>query len=247
MRLSPWITFIIGVLIGLLIGWLLDLLLARSRKSTPDRRGPDYGQRHFVGEGEPRAVAAPAERLDQELVFAPTLPPKVLPPKPAPDVEEVNWSQVSASLQETGADLPDAASLHEVPDEMLHEAPEATPRIGAQIPADIEAPEPPADAPPVRLTPDAIEALVPGDKPQDDDLSRIEGIGPVYHAKLRAAGIRTFAALAAADEDRLAEIIQASSWQRVNYGEWIEQARLASVGDETGLRELQERLFRRKQ
>jgi len=67
-----------------------------------------------------------------------------------------------------------------------------------------------------------------------DDLTRLEGIGPVYASKLRDAGITTFAQLAACDEERLAGIIQEQAWRRVNYSEWIEQARLAAAGDEVG-------------
>ena len=78
-----------------------------------------------------------------------------------------------------------------------------------------------------------------------DDLTELEGIGPVYAAKLREKGIVAFADLAAADEATLAGIIDAPAWRRINYGDWIAQARLAAAGDEAGLRELQDRLYRR--
>ncbi len=78
-----------------------------------------------------------------------------------------------------------------------------------------------------------------------DDLTRLEGIGPAYAARLNAAGIMTFADLATADETRLSEIIAAPGWRKVNYGEWIEQARLAAAGDAAGLAEIQARLFSR--
>ena len=80
-----------------------------------------------------------------------------------------------------------------------------------------------------------------------DDLLIIEGIGPVYAAKLRAAGITTFAQLAEADDARLAEIIQAPAWRKVNYADWREQARLAAAGDSAGLKALQDRLFARSE
>lgn len=78
-----------------------------------------------------------------------------------------------------------------------------------------------------------------------DDLTELEGIGPVYAAKLRDRGIVTFADLAAADEATLEEIIAAPAWRKINYGEWIEQARLAASGDTIALQELKSRLFRR--
>jgi predicted flap endonuclease-1-like 5' DNA nuclease len=78
-----------------------------------------------------------------------------------------------------------------------------------------------------------------------DDLTELEGIGPVYAAKLRDRGIVSFADLAASDEATLAEIIAAPTWRRINYADWIAQARLAAAGDEAGLREMQDTLFRR--
>lgn len=78
-----------------------------------------------------------------------------------------------------------------------------------------------------------------------DDLTSLEGIGPVYAAKLRERGITTFADLAAADEAALGDIIGAPAWRRINYSEWIAQAQLAAAGDESGLHELQNSLFRR--
>jgi polyhydroxyalkanoate synthase len=39
-----------------------------------------------------------------------------------------------------------------------------------------------------------------------DDLTLVSGIGPVFAARLRAAGIDTFEKLAATDDARLAEI-----------------------------------------
>ncbi|MEZ4541794.1 MAG: DUF4332 domain-containing protein [Chloroflexota bacterium] len=78
-----------------------------------------------------------------------------------------------------------------------------------------------------------------------DDLTQLEGIGPVYAAKLRERGITTFADLAATDEATLSEIVGAPAWRRINYGEWITQAQLAAGGDAIALHELQSRLFRR--
>lgn len=78
-----------------------------------------------------------------------------------------------------------------------------------------------------------------------DDLTELEGIGPVYAQKLRERGITTFSDLAEADESTLAGIIAAPAWRRINYGDWITQAQLAAGGDSTGLAELQSRLYRR--
>lgn len=78
-----------------------------------------------------------------------------------------------------------------------------------------------------------------------DDLLRIEGIGPTYATRLRAANITTFAQLADSDEETLAQIIGAPAWRKVAYADWIAQAQLAAAGDEAGLQALQDRLNRR--
>lgn len=79
-----------------------------------------------------------------------------------------------------------------------------------------------------------------------DDLTLLEGIGPIYASRLRDSGITTFAELAATDEARLAEIIDAPAWRRIEYGDWITQAQLAAQGDKTGLKDVQDQLFRRE-
>jgi predicted flap endonuclease-1-like 5' DNA nuclease len=79
-----------------------------------------------------------------------------------------------------------------------------------------------------------------------DDLTLLEGIGPVYASRLRDSGITTFAELAATDEAALAEIIDAPAWRRIDYGDWITQARLAAAGDLDGLKSVQDQLFRRE-
>jgi predicted flap endonuclease-1-like 5' DNA nuclease len=79
-----------------------------------------------------------------------------------------------------------------------------------------------------------------------DDLTMLEGIGPIYAARLRDNGITTFAELASTDEARLAEIIDAPAWRRIEYGDWITQARLAAEGDTSGLKDVQDQLFRRE-
>lgn len=90
-------------------------------------------------------------------------------------------------------------------------------------------------------------ALAGTTEPQTgDDLTLLDGIGPVYAAKLRENGIISFADLAAADEARLGAIIDAPAWRRIQYGDWIAQAELAASGDKIALREFQDRLFRRE-
>ncbi len=171
------------------------------------------------------------------------------PPVEAPDeaaveaaVEPVDWREVSERVAAVPVEVvAPVAEVHEVAAEL--------PDVAVRLPeAAVELPDAVADLPDVssRLPEEAVEALAPTAAALVDDLTRIEGIGPVYNRRLQAGGIPTFAALAEADPGRLAEIIQPQSWQRLNFEDWIEQARLIVTGDEEALRELQARLFSKK-
>lgn len=78
-----------------------------------------------------------------------------------------------------------------------------------------------------------------------DDLTRLKGVGPQYAAKLSAAGIVTFADLAAADEPTLAQTLGTLAWAQAQRYRWLEQARLAADGDEKKLTALQKELAKR--
>ena len=78
---------------------------------------------------------------------------------------------------------------------------------------------------------------------QADDLELIEGIGPKIAAVLKAAGIVTFADLAAADTSRLVEILQQEpNLRSADPGTWPEQAALAATGKWDELKVLTEQL-----
>lgn len=82
----------------------------------------------------------------------------------------------------------------------------------------------------------------PDDAP-NDELERIEGIGPVMAAALRAAGIHTFRQLADIDDDaRRAAIEAAGLTFAPSLVTWGRQAQLLADGDEEGFAELTERL-----
>lgn len=58
----------------------------------------------------------------------------------------------------------------------------------------------------------------------EDDLIVVDGIGPVFAARLRQHGILTFARLAASNEAELDSIIQAPAWRQPNFAAWIDEA-----------------------
>jgi predicted flap endonuclease-1-like 5' DNA nuclease len=86
----------------------------------------------------------------------------------------------------------------------------------------------------------AAEPQVPVTKP--DNLERIEGIGPKISAVLQAAGITTFAQLAATDVSRLKQILGDAGLTLADPSTWPKQAELAAAGDWKTLEALQDEL-----
>lgn len=78
-----------------------------------------------------------------------------------------------------------------------------------------------------------------------DDLRKIEGVGPGAEKLLRGAGIGSFAALSAATPERLREILLGGGALYRNYNPttWPEQAKLAAEGKWTELDKLQVELI----
>ena len=100
------------------------------------------------------------------------------------------------------------------------------------------APTPPP-APTSRPEPDA-PAPVPTKMAAADDLTRIEGIGPKMSAILNAAGVDSFAKLAAMSEEAMLATIKAGGIRITpSVHSWAEQAQLAANGDWEALARLQ--------
>ncbi|MFI5845208.1 helix-hairpin-helix domain-containing protein [Catenuloplanes sp. NPDC051500] len=96
-------------------------------------------------------------------------------------------------------------------------------------------------------TPVAASAAEPVATPvteTDDELERIEGIGIAMANALRAAGIRTFAQLAAVDDATKLSAIKAAGLSFApSLTTWSRQAQLLADGDEAGFQVLTERLI----
>jgi ribosomal protein L27 len=80
---------------------------------------------------------------------------------------------------------------------------------------------------------------------QVDDLKIVEGIGPKIETLLKEGGINTWAELAAADVDRLKEILEAAGprYQIHNPSTWPAQAKFAVEGNWDELKEYQDLLI----
>ena len=76
----------------------------------------------------------------------------------------------------------------------------------------------------------------------EDDLTRIEGIGPKVAKVLKEAGITSFDALAHADSGEVKNVLNQAGLQMMNPEGWIEQAELAAKADWDGLQKLQDEL-----
>ena len=101
--------------------------------------------------------------------------------------------------------------------------------------------------PAAAAVPIAVPADLPADVPAargaDDDLRRIEGIGPKIAAALAAAELGTYAAVAEASEgDLKAALREAGLRFAPSLPTWARQARLLAEGDEEGFVALTDRL-----
>ena len=78
----------------------------------------------------------------------------------------------------------------------------------------------------------------------DDELTKVEGIGPKVQEVLSAAGISTFKALAATSPDKIKEILAAEGGMlaNMNPATWPDQAQLAAAGEWDKLKQWQDEL-----
>jgi len=90
----------------------------------------------------------------------------------------------------------------------------------------------------------AAAAAVTADAGKEDDLTKIEGIGPAIGKVLNGASITTFAGLAATDAAKLKEILEGAEGNFAMHDPttWPKQAKMASDGDWDGLKKWQDEL-----
>jgi predicted flap endonuclease-1-like 5' DNA nuclease len=92
------------------------------------------------------------------------------------------------------------------------------------------------------VAPPPAAPVVPPAPTPPDDLAVLEGIGPKIAGVLQAAGITTFADLAAADVAHLEQILRDAQLPFSEPGSWADQARLAAAGQWDELKTLQDSL-----
>jgi predicted flap endonuclease-1-like 5' DNA nuclease len=87
---------------------------------------------------------------------------------------------------------------------------------------------------PVRAAAAVAEPTAPVAPPAEpvkpDDLTVLEGIGPKVNGVLKAAGISTYAQLAAAEAGHLKQILEGAGYAYMDPASWPEQAKLLAEG-----------------
>ncbi|NDJ85326.1 MAG: hypothetical protein GYB66_05535 [Chloroflexi bacterium] len=142
-------------------------------------------------------------------------------------------------------------------DEAVAAEPELVPAPPPPAPVATEAPEKPEEPPMTteEIVEKAVEeaaaeeevapptqAEMPDIPAEEQDLRLIEGIGPKTQEGLYAAGIVTFAQIAAMTPEDLDEVLREQGVRSGNTSTWPRQAKLAMTGDLSALEELQARI-----
>lgn len=69
-----------------------------------------------------------------------------------------------------------------------------------------------------------VKEAAPKGKAKSDDLTVINGIGPTFAKRLKAAGITSYQALADASPEHVKEVAKLADWQ-ANPADWIAEAK----------------------
>ncbi|WP_290863377.1 helix-hairpin-helix domain-containing protein [Hamadaea sp.] len=209
----------VAFLLGVLVGWLLWGRLLRGEKAAAPAAVPAAEQ--AIEEKE----AEPAEAEPQTASEAVSEPERATDAEPEP-VAVGNKAQEPEVVAE-----PEPASNAEPEPELVAVV---EPESAAEATAE---PEPAAVEIPVQATAPEAEAV------EDDNLQRIEGIGPKMEAALHTAGLRTWAQVADADETQLRAAIKAAGLRFApSIVTWARQARMLADGDHDGHADLTRRL-----
>ncbi len=150
--------------------------------------------------------------------------PKPSPPQPHPEPEE-EPAEEPAKAVAAPARAPEAAAVEPA---KVASAPARALEATAAEPAKVAS------------TPASASEAAAAEPTAEDDLKKIEGIGPKIEATLKSYGIRTFADLAQKSPAELQALLDEAGYARISNPEtWAEQAALAAEGKWEALAELQ--------
>ncbi len=153
-------------------------------------------------------------------------------------------SEKAAEKQEKEMDADESAVKAEAPAEKKAKAEPAKEAV-KQAPAKAEAKpeEAPEAAAPEKEEAKEVKKEAKADKEQDDDLTKIEGIGPKAAEALIQAGLNTYEALSGADPEEIKEMLTEASSRlaHLDPGSWPKQAKMAADGEWEALEAWQEK------
>ncbi|WP_433081505.1 helix-hairpin-helix domain-containing protein [Dactylosporangium sp. CA-052675] len=223
---------LLAFLLGLLVGYLWwGLRLRRVRSSESATESTTAAPVAPVAAPASAPVAAPASAAPIAAAVAAAEP--IAEPAPAPEPVAVVEDEPVAVVEDEPV-----AVVEDEPVAVVEKEP-----VDADLVADVESA---FAAEPVEAVEavEPVEAVESAGEPARDELERIEGIGPKIAAALRAAGITTYAQLADAERSTVELALERANLRFApSLGTWSRQARLLADGDETGFKELTDRLI----
>ncbi len=218
--LNPWIMLLVGLVLGWTLTWLLQRRLDDSltekvtqlqrELSECNMRLGELGAAPAVQAGVaasiPAMETAELQELAQTKQFA-----------PAPQAEYVAPLVTEAEPMDNAQNEPEPIPADVVEEALGLEEPAPEETVVVESAAAVAE----AEVAEMETRMGAAETALA----EVDDLTIIRGIGPKFAETLQAAGITTYAVLATLTPERLQEIVQPAAWQKVEFEDWIAQAK----------------------
>jgi len=226
--MTVWIALVAGILIGWIIEWIIDWFywrrnladfyatetqlrrqLATTEEQLAELRAVNDTLRADLNSARSEQTPVPAEAMvsgDDE------------PDNPESDGMEIEVADADSKMVDDESNGVEIDTV-EADSEAAEEKPDNTESDGAgteiaDVAAEPDMVEAAIATPVAPLTPTA----------RLDDLTKINGIGPVYRRKLHEAGIYTFGQLATASPDQLDTAVAPEGFQKPAFEQWIADA-----------------------
>ncbi len=210
--MNIWVFLIIGIIIGWIIGWVIDLVFWRGRYDKLEQQVATLTAEKSTIEAELESKLQIAT-VDSAEIEALQL-----------DIDEV--SEQHGTLKSQLLEAQDEIErLKRQRSELTSTAETEMQRLRDRLSA--------AEAKVTEMESAATVASTATPQvivKQKDDLKLIHGIGKTYEKRLNAAGVQSYAEMAALTVERIVEIVKAKQWQATEAPSWIEQAGLFAAG-----------------
>lgn len=217
--------FLLGILVGWIIEWIFVRLFVpntgkklKSRLEASQKENTTLQQQNSELQASLKSAQEENTRLSQQVAEA--------------------QSAVEAAAATPEAEALDAAPVEEAA--TVEDTTAGKQQVGgdAAAPAQDTLEQVAAEAVPVAAESSAAAPAA------DEDLTRINGVGPKLAEAMQAAGINTYAQIAGMTEDELNERLAATGvrYVKASVKSWPEQARFAAKADWDGLKNYQESL-----